>query len=112
MSYAYNGMTPVRSRDPRTVIKEDTHYVARQGGSDVTFTTVSANSSSNNQTSFKISVPSTNTLLSRLIYLTQDFTIVFTSSAKDVNGGTVKYPIKQFLSGLLPVVGGIVDSDS
>ena len=36
MSYAYNGMIPVRSRDPRTVIKEDTHYVARQGGSDVT----------------------------------------------------------------------------
>ena len=53
MSYAYNGMTPVRSRDPRTVIKEDTHYLARQGGSDVTFTSISANSTSNSQTSFK-----------------------------------------------------------
>ena len=99
-------MRPVRSRDPRTVIKEDTHYVARQGGSDVTFTSISANSTSNSQTSFKISVPSTNTLLSRLIYLTQEFTIVFRSY-----GLTNANPANKLTHSILNDFSGLVDNN-
>ena len=76
MSVAIAGrLKPWKVMDPRACMHEADKYLFKQGGSYVSYRSITASSSSNSSVQWQCNPPSTNQIVSRLVYVTVTFSI-------------------------------------
>ena len=102
MSVAVGGrLKPWKVMDPRACMTEADKYLFKQGGSYVSYRTITASSSSDSSVQWQCNPPSTSQIVSRLVFVTIKFRITATARKNhdDNAANSVGLDLTPFLSG-------------
>lgn len=100
MSLSYTELKPIKVIDPRVNVSEAKNYLFKQGANVVTHRTFTANSASNSSVTFKCNPPNPDIVVSRLVYVTMQFTITIRARRRNAaDNAWIPLDLSNYFSG-------------